>query len=355
MSYIANLGLQLGTQLGSQAVNQIGYGLGEVTGYNDKLRKDQLEQQQKLTDIQVNAEKEMFDYTSPKKRVQQLEEAGLNPALAYSNSGMAGSTIPSIGSGSASDEASQRNSNTQANMLGVQLMNNILQQQAVKADIGLKQSQANLNNTQANNNVVTKDLILANTANMLQDTKNKMDYNKAIVLDNSMRQIDLLIKENTEGAQENLIKYNANIAKENFESIMRSNEIGEATKKAVEQSYYNNVALQVANYLDTLATIGLKKAETTTEGYKQKNLAQTNAVMQSQIGVNNATIANINVNTEKQSTENYAIGQKVVQEWKRLGYEGAQLELNKYSTKRGLDIQQQKVVVDGVTGLLKAF
>ena len=72
------IGTALLTQLGGTAVNELGkqggYAIGNLTGYNDAISKDQLEQQKKLTEIQQNAnfqsmdkqqqmQKEMFEHT----------------------------------------------------------------------------------------------------------------------------------------------------------------------------------------------------------------------------------------------------------------------------------------------------
>ena len=41
--------------LAAPITNQIGYGLGELTGFNEKLRQDQLQQQQALMNMQKKA------------------------------------------------------------------------------------------------------------------------------------------------------------------------------------------------------------------------------------------------------------------------------------------------------------
>ena len=104
--------------------------VGNVMGMLDiggnRQRRKQVEQQQKLTNIQVDANKqladhgmgiskEMFEYTGYGAQRRQMEEAGLNPALMYGHAGAGGSTgsasAGSAGGGQASDEASLKQAN----------------------------------------------------------------------------------------------------------------------------------------------------------------------------------------------------------------------------------------------------
>ena len=101
---------------------QIGYGLGKLTGYNKALERDQLRQQQALTDIQSNAnlglmkesysqQKALWEATNAPAEVAQLKAAGLNPALMYKGAGMGstGGGTASVGGAQASDSSSRMN------------------------------------------------------------------------------------------------------------------------------------------------------------------------------------------------------------------------------------------------------
>lgn len=118
-------------------------GMGLVGGLVNSLdiggnrrRKKQIEQQQKLTDMQVGANKELADYgmgiskemfeaTGYGAQRRQMEEAGLNPALMYGHAGAGGTTASagagSAGGGMASDEASQKMASTQAQGMALQM------------------------------------------------------------------------------------------------------------------------------------------------------------------------------------------------------------------------------------------
>lgn len=145
------IGTALLTQLGATGVNELGkqagYAIGNLTGYNDAIANDQLEQQKKLTDIQKNANFETMDksqemqmdffnhtfgmqskYDSAEEQVKRLKEAGLNPALMYSggNAGGAGGTTGgaqgmAVSSGHASDESARKANDMQSQGMALQL------------------------------------------------------------------------------------------------------------------------------------------------------------------------------------------------------------------------------------------
>lgn len=114
---------------------QIGYGLGTLTGYNKALERDQLRQQQALTDIQSDAnlglmkesyaqQKALWEATNAPAEVAKLKEAGLNPALMYKGAGMGstGGGSASVGGGQASDTASRMNALNMQTGMGLSMM-----------------------------------------------------------------------------------------------------------------------------------------------------------------------------------------------------------------------------------------
>lgn len=143
--------------------------------------EDQIWQQRELTEIQRRAneqlmrksydlQKGMYDYTfnknTPSEQRRLYEEAGMNPALAYTQ-GAVGSPATggggtSVGGGTASDEASRIEAET-----GMQGM--ALQKQMMMSQIKLNESVANKNNKEAGkteeettNIQQTRDLLIAN-------------------------------------------------------------------------------------------------------------------------------------------------------------------------------------------------
>lgn len=92
-SYIEMLGQGMGAQAASGGVGAI-LGLA-LEGHNDRR---QIRQQRELGKLQLGFDKEMTDYsfqkqlqmwkdTNYKAQVEQMEEAGLNPALLYGMGG----------------------------------------------------------------------------------------------------------------------------------------------------------------------------------------------------------------------------------------------------------------------------
>lgn len=138
MTGLESLALSAGMSAASGATQQLSYGLGELTGYNAKLRKDQADQERTLTGIQLAANKEQMKYnhdlqyemwnkTSPAEQLKRIQEAGLNPALMYAGGagGAGGSTMGSGGGGSAgkgnaSDEVSRKQSDLAIQGMGLQ-------------------------------------------------------------------------------------------------------------------------------------------------------------------------------------------------------------------------------------------
>ena len=89
----------------------------------DSRRRKQLEQQEKLTQVQeesnkrlsaygMDLQKQMWDYTNYENQRKHMENAGLNPALMYGSAGAGGTTgsgaTGSAGIGHASSESERK-------------------------------------------------------------------------------------------------------------------------------------------------------------------------------------------------------------------------------------------------------
>lgn len=116
-------------------------GLANTFGIGNNSSKKQLQQQQALTDMQKEANKELmedsfayqknlYDHTYAKNtaqaQVRNLKAAGLNPALAYGLQGAGGGSTTgsgsaSVGGGSASGEAEMQTANTAKQGMALQL------------------------------------------------------------------------------------------------------------------------------------------------------------------------------------------------------------------------------------------
>lgn len=155
---LAGMGVSALNNMASQAGNEV------MKAFGIDSDKQQLNQQQKLTDMQVKANKDlasygyglnkqMYDYTYDKTKastqVQNLKDAGLNTALMYGTGGgtgtqaQAGSTSAgSAGGASASDSASRDQARTAQ-------MGMALQMQKLQSEIDVNKSVAEANRAQA--------------------------------------------------------------------------------------------------------------------------------------------------------------------------------------------------------------
>lgn len=135
-------------ELGMMVANQLlGAGMGAI---NDKR---QLAQQGALNQQQVAAQKDLmqanlrnqmalWDATNYSAQKQQMEKAGLNPALMYGMSGGGGATAAAGTGGSVSGGSAQQNPGEMAMALNLQLLR--AQKENIEADTKNKQADATL-------------------------------------------------------------------------------------------------------------------------------------------------------------------------------------------------------------------
>lgn len=112
--------------IGSGISGAVGGLLGGMLGLGSRAEKKQWEYEQKRMEQQFQYNKAMADYnhmlglqmyeaTGYKSQVRQMQEAGLNPALMYGSAGATGQATQGTG-------ASVQQGNTQAVMMGLNLM-----------------------------------------------------------------------------------------------------------------------------------------------------------------------------------------------------------------------------------------
>lgn len=113
-------------------------------------RENAITDQQRMTDMQIEANKEMADYgieiNSAKNQMKRLDEAGLNPALMYGGGGAGGSTVATQGvsGGQASNSASREQN--KINSMGM-----ALQLAKLRSEIDVNKSVADVNKANAEN------------------------------------------------------------------------------------------------------------------------------------------------------------------------------------------------------------
>lgn len=115
--------------------------------YQLELMDRQYQYNSQAMNQQLQAEKEMYDYTGYQSKVDQLNQAGLNPGLVYGMGGGGGGvtgsiTAPQVGQGSAPNvSASTSNKIAEQGMM--------LQLAKLKSEIAVNEAQANQMNADA--------------------------------------------------------------------------------------------------------------------------------------------------------------------------------------------------------------
>ena len=248
-AFTEQIGQQMATSATSGAAASAG---GEIMGWAGELllgnrrRKKQIEQQKKLTEIQVEAnkelarhgvalQKEMFEATGYGAQRRQMEEAGLNPALMYGQAGAGGQLGTGQGGGTstgqASDEASMMNAITNKMAMGLQLAMQKAQIRNIEADTKQKEAEAEKTAT------VDTELTKISIEDITETINNKKVQKEGILLDNDLKILEYTVMHNTTQDRANEIKYRAKSAKETLIELQRNNEIGDATKQQIIDSY----------------------------------------------------------------------------------------------------------------------
>lgn len=242
--------------LGQQAAGDlVGTGLGLLLEkHNDKR---QLDQQQKLTDMQLGANMKMSDYNYGKQlqmwhdtnfsaQMEEMRKAGINPALIYGTSGGGATTI---GSGSGGGGIS----GGEAPHGGHEIMDIANQQQAqqiMQLEL-LKAQKANIDADTANKQAENQNIpltgknIQANTALLTQGVENAKAIQKLTQVQTETAQVQAEIATTTK--QEAIDSATANFRKSEHElSILLNDE------SISDQTYNDKVKIIQANLAQML-------------------------------------------------------------------------------------------------------
>lgn len=285
----------------------IGAGMGlMLEGHNDRR---QLEQQQKLMDMQIAANKDManFNYQNQMKmwketnfgpQVEELKKAGLNPALLYAKGGTPGQTTSAQAQGVNTGEAPKGGGESMGLMLQnmqMQLMD--AQRKNIQADTANKEADT------ANKPKVGQN-IEASTASLTQGINNAKAQEALTKTENKIKEIELEILDATQGYQSDFIAWNARKMEQDARQALRENKIGEATQNdKIATIHGQMIGIYLANEL-IHANTGLAKAHTTLAG-AQTTLAQAHTEeSKSNVKVNEQQIKNM-------------IG-KIAQDWRQI-------------------------------------
>lgn len=227
-NFIESLGMQAASGVVSGA-------MGMMLGAQNDTR--QIEQQQKLQDMQIRGSKELSDYqfakqlqmwkdTSYSAQKEQMIKAGLNPGLMYGMSGGGGTTTGSGGGGVSGASAPAGGREVQDMMgMGMQMQLLKAQKENIEADTANKQADTA-------NKPLQGEQITTQTASIAQGIKNQELSAELTKLETRLKGIDERMKNETYKEQVDVIVAAADQAKNAVDRAKNQLEIDLATKNA---------------------------------------------------------------------------------------------------------------------------
>lgn len=299
---MGKFGNQLTEQLGSVATG----GIGAVAGmglsmldealFGNKRRKQQLEQQQKLTNMQVAGNKELMDLghkqqmqmwedTNYAAQREQLRKAGLNPAMIYGGGGEGGTTgagaVGSASAGTAEGEVSRKMADTQQQAMGLQLRKekaeievmeaqaeNLKAEAKKKGGVDTEKTEWEITNLQEANRKMSEEIEAVR-----QETKNKQVIRASYLLENSLKEMQNKIVAETMEQSIWSIRNNALKAGVELDNLLTDREIKNSTKEAIIETVKTNAKHAIAQMLLTEAKTELTEEQAWAVG---ETIIQTN-------------------------------------------------------------------------------
>lgn len=262
--YIGALAEQTGF---SAASGLIGGTLGEIFGGLDDRR--QVSQQHRLTDIQLDAQKNMMDYGYQKQmdmwnatnypaQMQQLEKAGLNPGLMYAKGGPGG--VTGTPTGSVTGATAQQNPGEIMQAMGIANQNTLLESQKKLMDAQARNIDADTaNKPKVGANIESSTLLnLANTENAQANTQLQKVQTEIADIDKQLRGATL-------ADQIQLVGQTVEKTAAEITQIGLNNKLNQQTLEA-------KVKMATAQLLGQYLQNNLTKAETTQSQAQTKEL-----------------------------------------------------------------------------------
>lgn len=287
-SYIEALGQGAGAQGASTLVGNI-FGLA-MEKHNDKR---QLKQQKKLSQQQMEFDKMMADYnygkqmdmwnaTNYKAQMQQLEKAGLNPALLYGMSGGGGVTTGSGGGGGVHAPSAPSGG---GEVMGV--MNQAMNAQLMGAQIEVMKSQAKKNEAEATaTSGVDTQLKETQIQSLTQGIDNQKAQQKLTEIQADIAEYEKEIKGETLQASIKMMKYQTNKALQELNILENEAFINENTRA-------EKMGIIQEELAGIVARNELTRAQTTQTKEQTDQLAK-------QIALEYSKLSNLKDNTEIQ-------------------------------------------------------
>lgn len=278
---------QLGMQAAGAAIGGIG---GQIFGAMNDRR--QLRQQQKLTDMQIDADQKMTAYnksaqlqmwkdTSYGPQKEQMEKAGINPALMYGMGGGGGQTA-NVSTGNVGGGRASGNTGENVAMAGMGIDMALKQ-----AQIRLMESQTNKTNVEADvTGGVGKDKIVADTG--VSNTVKKINELNIHVSESTLKdQIKQIVQDSQlTMAKKDEINQNVRFGAETFG--VRSEQVAESVALVIMQQKALSAGINVdkAKLGEIAASIAQKWMGLSIE-QKKLSLQERTTIVQEAVQENN--------------------------------------------------------------------
>lgn len=180
---------------------------------------------------QINRDwQQQMSDTANQRAVADMQKAGLNPALMYGNGNAASTPTGSNAQGSASVSQAP----DMASMMAA-----IQQMKLTKAEIGLKQSQAALNDAKAEESKVNAAQIVEMTENIKQQRKEIVSRVEGIDLDNKQKEILIKYADEQEQWKLNNLKKDYDVKEAEVAKFNKEVEKMDEEKKKIVQEVIN--------------------------------------------------------------------------------------------------------------------
>lgn len=283
MAANAGMGLLLGEANDRRQLNQ-----------QEKLNELQIQGQMKMSDYQMKQQYEMWLKTNYPAQIEQMRKAGLNPALMYGMGGGAGGATaqaPASGGGASAETAQASNGSIG---MGVQLGLMEAQRKNIEADT--KNKEANTAKTAG----IDTTKVKAETAAIDQGITNMKAAKELIDVQESLASNELYEKYKTQDWRFEIIAQEVNEAIGRAKTAMAQGHVDEATQ---------NEKIQI------LKQEAIGKALTNTLIKTQTNKTK------SDIQVNSATIEKIKAEINKWAAE-------ITQNWTKINQSERQLKID---------------------------
>lgn len=266
------LGIGTAAGIAQGVAGALGIGTGDrrQLKQQEKLQAMQIEGNKEMLEAQRQKEMQMWHDTNYGAQVEELKNAGMNPALLYGKGGGGGTTIGGSGMGISAGASATGAQRSQA---ASQAMGIGLQGAMMEAQIEVMKSQANLNNTEAEKKggVDTKEAE-ARIQDITQGIENKKAQQELTQVQTTLNQMDAEIKGKTIEQQIDQIGWLTQKAEQEFKEVTIRNYINSETRNdKIAQIQAEAIGALLRN-LNTQADTTLKGTQNTATitGLQQK-------------------------------------------------------------------------------------